>query len=102
MELMEDPTPLTFWMSGMQHHTIDSDLPCPAWMVPPTEIEIPTLTLRHEGGEEGDSHEVFDFEGHQLHFKKIFLAFNKHADTPVLVKKIGKKAFALLVREHLS
>lgn len=99
LELTEDPAPLTFWMSGMKHHSIDSDLPCPAWMVPPTEIDIPTLVLRHE---QGDSGEVFGFEGHQLHFKKIYLSFNTHADTPVIVKKIGSKAFALLVREHLS
>ena len=90
---------MTFWMSGMHHRQIEAELPCPAWMVPPTEVEIPTLVL---GSDDESSQETFDFEGHKLSFKKIYLQFNPHEETPVIVKKMGTKLFALLVREHLS
>lgn len=68
-------------------------------MFPPTDIDFPTLVL---GVDEQAEETTVEFDGHVLTFAKMYLKFNDHEDTPVILKKFGTKLFALLVREHLS
>ena len=93
------PTPISFWLSGAQYHLADGELVCPAWMIPPTDVAYPTLVLGHTKPDEASE---FIFEGHRVWFAKHYLQFNQHEDTPVVVKKIDDRVYAVLVREHLT
>lgn len=102
MQLDEDdtkPSPISFWLSGIHCNAADGEVVCPAWMVPPTEIANPTMIFCQD---EKENYSRINFDGRTILYAKSFLKFNPEPDTPVVLKRIGDKVYALLVREHLS
>lgn len=89
---------IAFWLSGQQYHSADGEIVCPAWMVPPTDVEQPTLIV---GQDEPSKFTAFEFGGYKMFYQKTFLKFNDDPNTPVVVKKLANKLYAILVREHL-
>lgn len=100
MTLAEGPASISFWLSGQNLHSTEGEVVCPAWMIPPTEIELPTMVFCSDEREEDYSLFKLD-NGHTIRFAKSYLKFNQHEQTPVVVKKIGDKIYAVLMREHL-
>ena len=96
--VQDEPKPISFWLSGEKFHNIEGELVCPAWMIPPTEIQIPTMVL---GEDPEATYETMSFRGFDVRYGKSFLMFNQNPDTPVIIKKIRDKCYAMLVREHL-
>lgn len=68
-------------------------------MIPPSDVEHPTLVV------EQDTHvglySQVQFQGYTVKYQKTYLKFNDHPGTAVVVKKIGNKVYAVLVRDHL-
>lgn len=95
----EKPVPISFWLSGLHCNSTDGEVVCPAWMVPPSEVAHPTLVLGQD-----DAVNMFKeikFKGVPILYSTTFLKFNDEEETPVVVKRIGDKIYAVLVREHL-
>ena len=97
-QFQDDPKPISFWLAGEKYRNIEGELVCPAWMVPPTDIQLPTMVL---GEDDEDKYETLSFAGFDVQYGKSFLMFNQNPDTPVIIKKIRDKCYAMLVREHL-
>ncbi|CAE7324697.1 unnamed protein product, partial [Symbiodinium pilosum] len=94
---------LKFYVSGHNVNKVDGSLVCPAWMVPPTDLRYPILSVR-------ESTHSFTFKGKMLQYDMTYLGMPLHdgdddldpaRSTPVLVKVIKGSAFALLMRSHL-
>lgn len=88
-----------FFVHGTTNSKIDASVVCAGWMVPPTDIASPILTV-HEA-----KHNM-SFRDGTIEYTVPYLAMPKSdddaSDTPVLVKVINGKAFAVLMRSHLS
>ena len=89
---------LPFYMSGSSVNKLDCAVVCPAWMVPPTDFRNPMLRV-------GASEETMDYKGQSISYWLPHLYMPQSPDemecTPVLVKIIGGKAYALMMRAHL-
>ena len=88
-----------FFVHGANNSKIDASVVCAGWMVPPTDIATPILTV-HE------AKHTMAFKDGNVEYTVPYLAMpSSDADassTPVLVKVVNGKAFAVLMRSHLS
>ena len=94
---------LKFYMSGRNVNKVDGSLVGPAWMVPPTDLRYPILSVR-------ESTHSFPFKGKMLQYDMTYLGMPLHdgdddldpaRSTPVLMKVIKGPTFALLMRSDL-
>ena len=86
--------PMDFFFLGAGCTALEGEMVCPAWMVPPTEAEIPLLLL-------GSQDVEMTFNAKKLTYSLKHLAFNQDPKTPMIVKMIDDSFYMVLMREHL-
>lgn len=85
---------MDFYINGSAFSSLESELVCPAWLVPPTDHERPLLVVSSDQRE-------MEFEGRKVKFSVKKLTFNSAEDTPMIVKYLNNSWYAVLMREHL-
>ena len=87
------------FVHGANNSKIDSSVVCPGWMIPPTDLASPILKV-HE------AKHTMQFKDGSIEYTVPYLAMPASDEdaitTPVLVKVVNGKAFAVLMRSHLS
>ena len=95
-----EPTlwPLRFFVNGATVSKLDSQVVCPAWMIPPTDLASPILVVKTHVAS-------MAFKGKNLVYDIKYLSMPHTEDearsTPVLIKVINGRAYAMLMRRHL-
>ena len=95
---MSDQCEPQFYLKGEAFSTMESDTPCAAWMVPPTDLPRPALIVE-------EAEYTMGFKDRVLKYQAPVLRFPTSQDdadlTPVLVKVIEGEAYLVLMRGHL-
>jgi len=83
--------PIDFFVKGSNYSSIEHEVICAAWCVPPTNVESPLLVLAWERVKVNET----------LACMMPFLTFSGVKKTPAALKTVGGAPHLVLMRQYL-